>query len=216
MFLRELLAASFAATASAIAPLNVLHNVDNAILGVKVTRAYNVHCGGLLSNAQFKNRFLEGRDDHDEEDGARLSRRRHAFGRVNKPAPRRPRRTGGSRRRDAAPAHQIRKSASGRSRADRADHFAHHAASADALSGRHGAARRASERSRLRQSDIHRQFRYSPRITGLASSRRRARNIRPGFASPTPRPFSRQISAKMVPTAAAWRSSSSASREKRC
>ncbi|MBI5312170.1 MAG: hypothetical protein HZB28_03380 [Methylocystis sp.] len=41
MFLRELLAASFAATASAIAPLNVLHNVDNAILGVKVTRAYN-------------------------------------------------------------------------------------------------------------------------------------------------------------------------------
>lgn len=53
MFLRELLAASFAATASAIAPLNLLHNVDNAILGVKVTRAYNAIAASFKCNSKI-------------------------------------------------------------------------------------------------------------------------------------------------------------------
>jgi hypothetical protein len=60
MFLRELLAASFAATASAIAPLNVLHNVDNAILGVKVTRAYNAIAADFFQMRNLKIAFSRG------------------------------------------------------------------------------------------------------------------------------------------------------------
>jgi len=60
MFLRELLAASFAATASAIAPLNVLHNVDIAILGVKVTRAYNAIAADFFQMRNSKIAFSKG------------------------------------------------------------------------------------------------------------------------------------------------------------
>ena len=144
--------------------LNILHNVDSAILGVKVTRAYNVLAADCFQMRNSRNRFLEGREN--------MMRRRSASVATaalllacQQARAKSPRRTGG-RRRAGGPAHQIRESASRRSRADRADHLAHHAASADALSGRDGAARRASERSRLRQSDIHRQFGYSPKLPG--------------------------------------------------
>jgi hypothetical protein len=60
MFLRELRAASFAATTSAIAPLNVLHNVDNAILGVKVKRAYNAIAADFFQMRNLKNAFSRG------------------------------------------------------------------------------------------------------------------------------------------------------------
>ncbi|MCQ4188295.1 hypothetical protein [Methylocystis suflitae] len=51
MFLRALPAASFAATASAIAPFNVLHNVDNAILGITFKRAYNANAADFFKCA---------------------------------------------------------------------------------------------------------------------------------------------------------------------
>lgn len=60
MFLRALPAASFAATASAIAPLNVLHNVDNAILGITFKRAYNAIAVDFFQMRNSKIAFSRG------------------------------------------------------------------------------------------------------------------------------------------------------------
>ncbi|AZG77477.1 catalase [Methylocystis rosea] len=43
--------------------LNILHNVVSAILGVKVTRAYNVLAADFFQMRNSRNRFLEGREN---------------------------------------------------------------------------------------------------------------------------------------------------------
>ncbi|CCJ06693.1 hypothetical protein [Methylocystis sp. SC2] len=60
MVLRELRAASFAATASAAAPLNSLRTVDNAILAAEVTRAYNAIAADFFLMRNSKIAFSRG------------------------------------------------------------------------------------------------------------------------------------------------------------